>query len=69
MWVSIYALALAAAVCFSAANLSRQLGQAEALANAVTQAAEPNGKSVRDARAGSVKSRDSLSQRELNDAV
>jgi hypothetical protein len=68
MWVSIYALALAAAVCFSAANLSRQLGQAEALANAVTQAAEPNGKSVKDAT-GSVKSRDSLSQRELNDAV
>ena len=69
MWVTIYALALAVAVCFSAANLSRQLGEAEAAANAVTQAVESNGKSDRDATAGSVKSGDPLSQKELNDAV
>ena len=59
MWVTIYALALAAGVCFSAANLSRQLDRAETLANAAAQAAQPNVESDKAAAtAGAIKSRD-----------
>jgi hypothetical protein len=64
MWVTVYALALAVAVCFSAANLSRQLGQATALAHAAIQA-----ESDRNATAGSVNSRNHLSQPEEDHAV
>ncbi len=38
MWVTLYAQALAAAVCMSAANLSRQLAQAESQASAAGHA-------------------------------
>jgi hypothetical protein len=59
MWMTIYALALAAAVCFSAANLSRQLGQAEAMANSAIQAADHNVESDKAAATtGAIKSRD-----------